>query len=137
MVDGPISKDSAAINEFAIHWAENARVVGTDAVITHDEVAVLGDADRTKIAQVLVLRGDVRLLNRVAIDIDDALANFHLFARQTDDALDERFRTVERVPEDDDVATLDGLEAIDKFVDENALLIGEERGHAGALNFDG
>jgi hypothetical protein len=34
---------------------------------------------------------------------------------------------VERIPENDDVAALDGLEAINEFIDEDALLIGEQR----------
>ena len=70
-------------------------------------------------------------------DVDDALANFHGFAGQADDALDEGFGAVQRIPEDDDVAALDGLEAVDKFVDEDALLVGEQRRHAGAFDFHG
>src|SRR5579859_964110 len=71
----------------------------------------------------------------MAIDVDDALANFHLLSRQTNDPFDERFRAVERIPKDDDVAPLNGLEAINKFVDKDALLIGEQRSHARAFHF--
>jgi len=37
--------------------------------------------------------------------------------------------------ENDDVAALDGLKAVNKFVDEDAFLVGEQRGHAGAFDF--
>jgi len=42
---------------------------------------------------------------------------------------------IERIPEHDDVSALNRLEAVDKFVDENAFLVGEQRGHAGAFDF--
>ena len=73
----------------------------------------------------------------MAVYIDDALPNLDLLARQTDHALDEGFRAVQGIPENDDVAALDRLEAIDEFVDENALLIGKQRRHAGAFDFHG
>src|SRR6185437_9052562 len=135
MVDRPISKNGATINEFAGHGAKHTRVVGTDSVIAHYKVAVPGNPDRAKVAQVLVLSGHVGLVDGVAIDVDDALANLDFLAGQTDDPFYERLRAVERIPENDDVAPLDGLEAINKFVDEDALLIGEQRSHARAFHF--
>src|SRR5580692_1216406 len=135
MVDGPIGEDRAAVNKLAGDGPEDARVIGTDAMVAHDEVAVLGDGDWAVIAQVFVLCWDVGLVDRPAGDIYGALTNLDVFSRQTDDALDERFRMVERIPENDHVAAVDGLKAVDKFVDEDALLIGEERGHAGAFDF--
>src|SRR5207248_9613494 len=89
----------------------------------------------TEIAEVLVLRRNVRFRNYFAVDVDGALANFDSFARQTDDTLDERFRVIERIPEHHDVAAVNGLEAVDKFIDKDALLVGEERSHAGAFDF--
>src|ERR1700675_545452 len=123
MIDRPIRKDGAAVNKLAGHGAEDARIIGADAMIAHNEIMVPGDADGAEVAHVFVLRGDIRLVGRAAVDVDDALANFDVFSRQTDDALDERFRMVERIPENDDIAALDGFEAIDKFIDEDALLV--------------
>src|SRR5690242_16728661 len=42
---------------------------------------------------------------------------------------------VERIPEHHDIAALDWLEAVNKLIDEDALLIGKERSHAGAFDF--
>lgn len=136
MIDRPISKNGTTVNELAGNGAKDARVIGADAVVPHNEIAVLGDAEWAVVAHVFVLRGDVRFVDSAAVDVDDALANLDIFAGQTDDAFDERFRMVERIPENDDIAALNRLEAIDKFVNEDALLIGEERRHARAFDFD-
>src|SRR5580704_10424259 len=109
MLDRPIREDSAAINKFAVDRAEDPRVIRADAVISHDEVHVLGDADGAVVTHVLVLCGNVRLVDGAPVNIDNALANLDILSRQPDNALDERFRMVERIPEDDDVAALDGL----------------------------
>lgn len=137
MIDGPVRENGPAIYIFAGHGAKHARIVGADAMVAHDEVTVFGDANGAEVADVFVLRRNVRLRNRVTINIDDALTDFDLFSRQADDALDERLGAVERIPENDDVAALDGLEAINKFIDEDAFLVGEQRGHAGAFDFYG
>src|SRR5271167_1152655 len=44
---------------------------------------------------------------------------------------------VQGIPEYDNVPPLDRLEAINKLIDENPLLIGKERSHAGAFHFYG
>ena len=94
MIDGPIRENGAAVDITIGDRAEDARVVGADAVIAHDEVIVGGDAHGAKIAQVFVLRGNVRLGDDFAVDKDGALADFYGFAGEADDALDERFRTI-------------------------------------------
>src|SRR5579872_2711939 len=103
-------------------------------MISHHKVAVLGDFGGGEIGQIFVLRRDVWLGERHTVHVYDSFANLYHFARQRDDALDERLRAIQRIPEDDDVAALDGLKTVDKFVDEDALLIGEQRRHAGALD---
>src|SRR5271170_4478745 len=55
-------------------------------------------------------------------------------ARQSHHTLDKRLRAVERIPENHHIAALDWLEAINKFIDENSLLIRKQRRHAGALH---
>src|SRR5271170_5111881 len=42
---------------------------------------------------------------------------------------------VERIPENNDIAPLDGFETIDKLVDKNPFLVGQKRSHAGAFDF--
>src|SRR5258708_31894325 len=135
MIDGPVGKDGAPVDEAAADRSKNARIVRTDAVIPHDEVTVRRHAHWSEIAQVLVLRRNVRLGHDLPIDVDGALPNFHRFARQTDHALYEGFRMIERIPEHDHIPTVNGLEAVDKLIDENAFLVGEQRSHAGAFDF--
>jgi hypothetical protein len=135
VVDGPIGKDGAAINVLGSDWAEDPRIVGTDAMVAHDEIAAGGQSGGTVVADVGVLRRDVRLGDFAAVDVNDAATNFDGFSGQSDDPLDERFGTIQGIPEDNYVATIDGLEAVDEFVDEDALLIGKEGGHAGAFDF--
>jgi len=136
MIHGPIGKHGTPVDEATGDRTEDARIVGADTVVAHYKITVLRDAHRAKIAQVLVLRRDIRLGDNFPVNVDGALADFDGFTGQTNNALDERFRVVERIPEDNHVAAVNGLEAVDKFVDEDALLVGEERRHAGAFDFD-
>src|SRR5260370_25825041 len=135
MIHGPVRKDGAPVNELAANRTEDARIIGADAMIPHDEIMVLLHAHRPEIALVLILRRNIRLGHNLSVDIDGALADFHRLSWQAHHALDKRFRVIERIPEDDHIAPLNGLEAIDKFVDETAFLDGEQRRHAGAFNF--
>src|SRR5437016_13698503 len=122
MIDGPIGKYGAPVNIPALDRSENARIVGADAMIAHDEVAVLRNVHQRKIAQVLVLRRNIRLGYKFSVDVHSALAYFHRFARQTDHAFDEGLRAIEGIPKDDHIAALDGLEAVGESVDENTFL---------------
>src|ERR1700723_1442220 len=62
-------------------------------------------------------------------------AQLNRFARQSNHALNKRFRMVQRIPENHYVAALDRREPVHKLVDENALLIAQQRRHAGAFHF--
>ena len=135
MVHRPVRKNRAPINKLAGHRAEHARIIRADAVIAHNEVAVFRDSDRAKVAHVLVLRWDVRFIDGMAVHIDDALPDLDTFSGQSDDAFDERFRMVERIPENNNIAALNRFEPVDKLVDKNAFLVGEKRSHAGAFDF--
>src|SRR5713101_1492862 len=135
MVHRPIGKHGAPVDKPAGHRAEHAGIVGTDAVIAHDKIVVGRHTLGAEVAQVLILRRNIGLGERCAIDVDNSLANLHDFAGQADHALNERFAAVQRIPEDHYIAALDGLEAIDKFIDEDALLVGEQRRHAGTFDF--
>src|SRR5260370_28699180 len=135
MIDWPVSKHSPPVNEPARHRAKHARIVGADAVIAHHKIILARHAHGTKVAQVLVLRRHVRLSERRAINIHDSLTNFDDLAWQSNDTLDKGFCAVQRIPEDNYVAALDRLEAVNELVDEDALLVGEQRRHAGAFDF--
>src|SRR5437762_5192931 len=127
MIHGPVRKDGAAVNEPAGNRTENARIVGADAMIPHDEVIVLGHAQRPEIAQVLVLRRNIWLRHNLPVDVHGALSNFNSLSRQSDNAFDERFRMIQRIPEHHHITALNGLESVDKLVNENAFLVGEDR----------
>ena len=57
--------------------------------------------------------------------------------RDRDYALDVTLRGVAGIAEDDHIAALYWLEAVDELVDENPFLILQRGHHAGAFNFDG
>src|SRR6266853_746049 len=105
-------------------------------MIAHDEVHVTRNAHRTIVAQIFVLRRHVWFRERLAIHINGATANLHDLVGQRNDALDERFAAIEWIPEDNYVAALNRLKPINKLVDEDALLVGKERRHAGAFHFN-
>jgi hypothetical protein len=134
VVHGPVSKYGTTVDELAGDRSKYAGIVGTDAMVAHDEITASGNFSGGVVANVGVLRWDVGLSDLAAVDIHDATANFDGFARKGDDAFDKRFGTIEWIPENDDVTTVDGLEAVNKLVDKNALLIGEQRGHASAFD---
>ena len=68
MIHRPIREDSAPIYKSTGHRPENARIVRTDAMIAHHEIAVFGNAHRTKIADVLVHRRYIRFRYDLAVD---------------------------------------------------------------------
>jgi len=136
VIYGPVGKHRAAVDVLACNRAENAGIVRADAMIAHHKITSAGNFDRAIVADVGVLWRDVRLGDGLAIDVDNAAANFDALAGEANDAFDERLGAIQGIPEHDDVAANDGLETIHKLVDEDALLIGKERGHAGALDFN-
>jgi hypothetical protein len=137
VIHGPIGKNGAAINELAGNRPKNSGIVGTDAMVAHDEITVLGNFHRAEVGDVAILRRDVRLGDQLPVHIEQAAADIHGFAGQADDSLDELFGAVQRIPEDNHVAAVNVLEAVDKFVDEDAFLVGKQRRHAGAFHLYG
>src|SRR5579862_6985233 len=103
-------------------------------MITHYEVAVRGNPPQPIARAIQIDRGDVRFKQFFAVHIEMARADFDRIARQPDHALDERFRAVQRIPEHHYIVAIDGLEAVHKFIDEDALLVAEERRHTGAFH---
>ncbi len=80
--------------------------------------------------------GDVGFAEGVVVDVDGAVVDAEVVAGEGDDALDVALGVVAGVEEDDDVAAVDGLEAIGELVDEEAVLILQAREHAGAFDAD-
>src|ERR1700730_5632501 len=105
-------------------------------MIAHDKIFVAGYLYGTISRRVNILRRDVRLFETFPVNVNASPANLHFIAGQPDNPLDKRFRAVQGIPEDDHVSTSNGLEMIHEFVDENPLLIREQRSHAGAFDFN-
>src|SRR5690348_12005466 len=135
MVRGPVREDGLAVNIFASHRPKHSRIVGAVAMVAHYEILIEAKAPGRVTRSIEIAGRHVRLVELVAVQIKMAVANFHGVARHADHALDERFRPIERIPENDHVAALNRFEVIDKLVDENPLLIAEQRSHAGAFYF--
>ena len=77
MIDRPVRKNGAAINELAGNGTENARVVGADAVIPQDKKVVLFHRVGSVIAVIFILRRHVRFGDDLSVDGERALANLH------------------------------------------------------------
>jgi len=60
-----------------------------------------------------------------------------VIAGQRDDALDVALLGIARIVKDNDVAPIDGGEAVNEFVDEKPVAVLEARQHAGAFYADG
>jgi hypothetical protein len=134
VVDRPVGEHGATVNILARDGAKDTRIVGTDTVVAHNEVTTSPHGDRAEIGNVGVLRRDIGLGNLDSVHVENTVANLDGLSGKAHDTLDEGFRTVQRIPEDDHVAAANGLKSVDKFVDENALLVGQERRHAGAFH---
>ena len=105
-------------------------------MIAHHEIAV-GRHDDLRIgAFIAVDRGDVIFAQRLPIDINLAGVDADTIASDADNAFDKALRRIRRIVEHHDVAALNRLQAIDKLVDEDPLLILERRHHACAFDLD-
>src|SRR5271155_5498590 len=135
MIHRPIGENGFAVDELARDGAEDARIIRAVAVVAHDEKTVRGKRERRVARAIEIICRDVRLHQLLAIHIETPGANFDRVSRQAHHPLDEGFRAVERIPEDDYIAALDRLKSVHELIDENALLIAQERRHAGAFDF--
>src|SRR5438132_13824852 len=94
VVNRPDSKPSFAVDAVARDRTEEARILRTVSVVAHDEVRVRGNhLTVASVARIVVVVDprlrQVRLVEPVAIDVDDAAADQDLLARGPDNALDE------------------------------------------------
>src|ERR1700722_997757 len=134
VIDRPIRKHSLPVNKFSRYRPENTRVIRARAMVAHDKILTLRNLRGRIGPEIFRLRRNIRLRQEFAVQINLPLANFDRIIRQTDDALDERFRAVQRIPENNHIAALNWLKPVDELIDKNSLLVGNLRGHAGAFD---
>ena len=106
-------------------------------MVAHDEIVVRGKDRLVHGAIVAVLGRHVRLGNELAVHEHAAVLNAKTIAGQRDDAFDVALLRIARIVKDHDVATIDGGEVVNEFVDEKTVAVLEARQHAGAFNADG
>ncbi len=96
------------------------------SVVAHHEVLALRDDALLEVRVLLRGRGQIRLVERFPVDVDDALARRDPVAREPDQPLHERparaaARGRRRRVEDDDVAARGVREVVDEPVREHAV----------------
>src|SRR5246127_2917136 len=87
---------------------------------------------RTRIG---VGRGNVILVDRLIVDVYLAAIDANAVARHTDDPFDIDFGRVARIAELHNIAALNRLQPVDKFIHEDPFLVFERGHHARALHF--
>src|SRR5216684_2325926 len=102
--------------------------------ISEDEETIRRNHNFTIGAGIGVIARNIVFVERLAVHIDLAVFDADTVAGNSDNALDVTLRSIARIAEDDDIAALDGLPAIDELVDEDPLLVFEAGHHAGAFN---
>src|SRR2546423_1640532 len=85
----PIGKKDLADQVLAGDGPPDARVARRGAVVAHEEVAVLRDRLRRLRVVVAPLGLDVRLVQLLPVDVDEAVSLLPAVAREADQALDE------------------------------------------------
>ncbi len=103
-------------------------------MVAEHEVRIGRDHNIRIRAIVLVHSRDVIFDQQLPVEINAAIHDSDMIAGDTNHALNKALLRIPRIAEDDDVATLDGLNSIDELVNENALLVIKRRHHAGALD---
>ncbi len=129
--DGPWrqkSKNRLTDDEVPRHRSPDARVGTLIAIVAHGEILRRAECRRRSVRRTMV-GGNVWLRQREAMRMgridnsDYAVVNGYRLAGQTDDPLDEIEASVERVFENDDIATLRILEMIAYLIDDEILRV--------------
>jgi hypothetical protein len=92
------------------HWTKGARVIAEAAVITQDEDVLRGHNDGRHVPLGLV--GEIRFFQRPIVNVNPAVLDLYLLARQTDDSFDEKPGPGVRNLEDDDIPPLWNVEVV-------------------------
>src|ERR1700684_2756109 len=135
MIHGPISKYSFAVNVRPANRSKDSRIVRTIAMVAHHKIIFSRNRNRAITRTIQITWRNINFLLLFAVHIQAPTAQLDRFPRQTNYSLDKRLRLIKGIPEHDHVAPLNRLEPVHKFVDKNALLIAQQRRHAGAFHF--
>jgi hypothetical protein len=106
-------------------------------VVAEHEVVAGPDGHGRVAVPLAVLRRYVGLRDLTPVHEEPPRAHLDGVPGQTHDALDEGYRRLAGIPEDDDVAPLDGLEPVDELVDDDAVPVVEKGLHARSLDPEG
>src|ERR1051326_7799589 len=129
LVDRPISKDGLAVDVLLGDEPPHAAVVGLITVVAqHVKVAGL-DVYRRIGSMVHELRQDVILIKRLVVDINNTTAHFNDVPGHPHDALDIGLCGIQRIPENDNIFTLNLFDPVNELVDENPFLVNDVPGH--------
>jgi hypothetical protein len=137
LVHGPVDEGGFAVDEGAGDGAEVAAVAGDEAVVAHDPEVSGGDDAFGLGTVVAVTERDVGLVEWEVVHVDGSAVDAEGVAGKSDNALDVTLGVVAGIEKDDDVAAVDGLEAIGELVDEEAVLILQAGEHTGAFDAHG
>src|SRR6188474_3284675 len=83
---------------------------------------------------ILIAPSNVTFLNHLPVDVNLAFSDRNNISWHTKHPLDERLAGILRIPENNDVATVDLLKVVDKLIDEDPFLIEQLRLHARAFD---
>src|SRR5581483_504567 len=111
-----------------------AAVVGSVAVIAEYVVVIGLDLHRGVAHAIAVLLRNQIFAIDLPVDQDYTLPDLHYIAGQADYALYVGLSGIQRKPEDYDISPVDLLEVVNKFVDEDPLLVAKPGHHAGAFH---
>lgn len=106
-------------------------------MVAHHEVLSGGNFHLRFRALVGVASRHVAFEQRAIVQVNTAVFDAEVVARQGDNALDVAFGGVARVLEDDDVSAVDGADPVSEFVDKKTVLILQHRDHAGTFHTNG
>src|SRR5262249_17074780 len=134
-LDRPISKNCLTIDIFARHQSPRPAVVTGVPMVAKHVVMPFPYSHRWIRICVLITSRNVSLFNQLAIDINLTVANRDDISGHAEHTLDEGFARILRIPEDDDVSSVDLLKVIDKLVDEDSFLIEQLWLHTRAFHF--
>jgi hypothetical protein len=134
LAERPVDKDGLAVNVLPIDRAPDSTVVGRLSMVPEHEVVVRLDISRRAVLMIEVARRNVRLGERLVIDENASLLNIHPLSGKANHPLDVRFRGIQGIQEDDDVAPTDLLKAVDELIDEDSLVIDQPGHHAGPFH---
>ena len=124
-----------ALDLLARDRPDEVTVVGGGAVVAQNEIFVL--AQRIRLHVVVGVVGDVRLVDRFAVDVQRAVEHRNGIARQAHQPLDEVGAAAIGVMADDHVEAVRLAQQIVVFGDDHVFVVGKRVVHRMAVDADG